>query len=64
MRTTLDLPLPLIDKAMKCSHQSTKTATIIAALEGLVQKSKIQELKQFRGKVDLNLDLGMLRNRA
>ena len=63
MRTTLDLPRPLIDEAMKLSHQKTKTAVIIAALEDFVRKSRIQDLRKFRGKVDLDIDLDTLRSR-
>lgn len=63
MRTTLDLPENLIKEAMSATHTSTKTAVIIKALEELVQKSKISELKQFRGKLALDINLDDLRNR-
>lgn len=63
MRTTLDLPAPLIAEAMRASHQRTKTAVIVAALEDLVRKSRIQELQKFKGKIDLDLDLKSLRKR-
>jgi putative antitoxin of VapBC-like toxin-antitoxin system len=63
MRTTLDLPEPLIIEAMKLSHQHTKTAVIIAALEDFVRKGRIQQLKEYKGKVDLDIDLDTLRKR-
>ena len=63
MRTTLDLPEPLIAEAMKLSHQRTKTAVIITALEDFVRKARIQKLKDYRGKVDLDIDLSTLRKR-
>lgn len=63
MRTTLDLPTPLIDEAIRLSHQRTKTAVIITALEDFVRKNRIQGLKKFRGKVDLDIDLDKLRDR-
>ena len=63
MRTTLDLPEPLIAEAMKASHQRTKTAVIVTALEDLVRKSRIHGLQTFRGKVDLDIDLNSLRKR-
>jgi Arc/MetJ family transcription regulator len=63
MRTTLDIPEDLMNEAMKASHISTKTKVIIAALEGLIRKSKISELKKFKGKVDLHIDLDVVRNR-
>ena len=63
MRTTLDLPEELIRDAMRVSHQKTKTAVIIAALQDLVRKSRIQELRHFKGRVDLDVDLDVLRKR-
>ena len=63
MRTTLDLPGPLVSEAMKLSHHKTKTAVIISALEDLVRKTRISNLKKYRGKVDLEIDLNTLRKR-
>ena len=63
MRTTLDLPGTLINEALKVSHQKTKTAVIIAALEEFLRKNRIQGLKRFRGKVDVDVDLNVLRGR-
>ncbi len=63
MRTTLDLPVTLIDKAMKLSNQQTKTAVIIEALEDFIRKHKIQGLKEYKGKVRLDVDMDILRNR-
>ena len=64
MRTTLDLPQSLVHEAMKASHQRTKTAVIVVALQDLVRKNRLQRLKAFKGKVDLNLDLDTLRGSA
>ena len=63
MRTTLDLPEDLIDEAMKATKIKTKTKVIITALEELIRKSKISELKEFKGKVDLNIDMNTVRGR-
>ncbi len=63
MRTTLDLPEALLEEAMKLSHQRTKTSVIISALEEFVRRCRIQGLKKFKGKVDLDLDLNALRDR-
>jgi Arc/MetJ family transcription regulator len=63
MRTTLDLPEDLIAEAMKVSKIKTKTKVIITALEDLIKKSKISGLKEFKGKVDLEIDLNALRGR-
>ena len=63
MRTTLDLPIDLLNEAMKATHIKTKTKVIIIALEELIRKSKITELKEFKGKVDLDIDLNTIRGR-
>ena len=63
MRTTLDLPLDLLEEAMKTTHIKTKTKVIIIALEELIRKSKISGLKEFKGKVDLDIDLNTIRGR-
>jgi len=63
MRTTLDLPEDLLERAMLVSNTNTKTKVIILALEELVRKSTIAELKDFKGAVDLEIDLDALRER-
>ncbi len=64
MRTTLDLPEELVQEAMRATRVQTKTRVIIMALEELVRKSKISELKNFKGTVDLDIDLDRLRGRS
>lgn len=63
MRTTLDLPEDLIEEAMKATHIKTKTKVIIRALEELIRKAKISELKKFKGKVNLDIELDVIRGR-
>ncbi len=63
MRTTLDLPEDLLIEAMKVTEIKTKTKVIITALEELIRKSKISEIKQYKGAIDLNIDLNKLRDR-
>lgn len=63
MRTTLDLPEELMQEAMQVAHVKTKTNVIILALKELIRKSKISDLKKFKGKVDLDIDLDVLRGR-
>ena len=63
MRTTLDLPKDLLDEAMKATRLETKTKVIITALEELIRKTKISELKKFKGKIDLDIDLNAIRGR-
>lgn len=63
MRTTLDLPENLLNEAMKATQIKTKTKVIITALEELIRKSKIAELKKYKGKIDLDIDLDTIRGR-
>ena len=63
MRTTLNLPEDLLNEAMKVAQVNTKTKVIITALEELIRKIKISELKQYKGKIDLDLDLDTIRGR-
>lgn len=64
MRTTLDLPDVLLHDAMKASHQRTKTAAIITALQELVRKNHLRELRNYRGRVALDVDLNAMRKRG
>jgi hypothetical protein len=63
MRTTLDLPETLIEEAMALTHIQTKTDLIKTALQNLIQKEKVKDLKGFFGKLDLEIDLDSMRNR-
>ncbi|HRU05544.1 MAG TPA: type II toxin-antitoxin system VapB family antitoxin [Candidatus Brocadiia bacterium] len=64
MRTTLDLLEKLVLDEMKVSQQKTKTAAIVAALQDMVRKGRLQELRRFKGRVDLDVDLDVLRKRG
>ena len=48
---------------MALTHTETKTEVIKLALSNLIQKEKIQELKSYFGKIDLEIDLNELRSR-
>lgn len=63
MRTTLDLPENLLNEAMKVTHTNTKTGVIVKALEELVRKSKIYDIKKYKGKINLDMDLNKIRDR-
>ena len=63
MRTTLDLPEELLSEAMQVTHSSTKTGVIVLALKELIKKSKISDLKKYKGKIDLDIDLDVIRDR-
>ena len=63
MRTTLDLPEELLEAAMRAAHIETKTKVIIVALEELIRRKKISNIKKYKGKVDLEINMDKLRSR-
>ncbi len=63
MRTTIDLPEDLLKEAMNRTGIKTKTQVISTALEEMIRRSKLSELKKFKGKVDLEIDLDHIRGR-
>ena len=63
MRTTLDIPNDLIDKAMIITHAKTKTELIKIALENIIKQEKINKIINFHGKLDLDINLNDLRKR-
>jgi Arc/MetJ family transcription regulator len=64
MRTTLDLPEDLVQKAMSLVQIKTKTQVIILALQELIRKEELSELKKFKGKINLDIDLNQIRDRV
>ncbi|MCH7678885.1 type II toxin-antitoxin system VapB family antitoxin [candidate division KSB1 bacterium] len=63
MRTTIDIPEDLINEAMRVTQCPTKTELIKNALHHIIQKNKIKFLKNYKGKIDLNIDLNIIRDR-
>lgn len=63
MRTTIDIPEDLIKEAMRITKSPTKTELIKKALYNIIQKNKIKSLKNYKGKIDLDIDLNIIRNR-
>ena len=63
MKTTLDLPDELMEEAMQLTDIKTKSEVIILALQELIKKNKIAELRAYKGKVNLDMDIDLLRNR-
>ena len=63
MRTTLDLPEELLLEAMSVANIKTKTQVITLALQELIRKSELSDLKRFKGKINLDIDLDAIRDR-
>jgi len=63
MRTTLDLDNTIVAKAMEISGEKTKTAVIHKALNELIRKNTARKILNYAGKIDINIDLDILRGR-
>ena len=63
MRTTLDIPENLLSEAMKVTKARTKTEVIKFALENIIRKNKLQKLKRYRGNIEIEINLDVLRKR-
>lgn len=63
MRTTLDLPADLVNEAMEVTKCKTKTELIKIALKNIIVKERIKDLKDYYGKVHLDIDLDQVRER-
>jgi Arc/MetJ family transcription regulator len=63
MRTTLDIPVETIEKAMRAANLRTKRETVIAGLEELIRKSRRAELRGLAGKIRLKVDVSRCRER-
>jgi Arc/MetJ family transcription regulator len=63
MRTTLDLPEALIEEARQLLGFKSKTDVVVLALQDLVRRRRIDQLKSLLGEVELDLDLASSRRR-
>ena len=64
MRTTIDLPVDLVEEAKRLSVAPSKTATIVMALKTLIDQKKVENLRRLRGSVKIEHDLTVLRHRS
>ena len=63
MRTTMDLPLNLIDEARAALGFKSKTDTVVFALREVVRRGRIDDLKALMGRVSFEFDPGELRRK-
>ncbi len=63
MRTTIDIPEDLLLEAMKVTHLKTKTDVIKEGLTALIRREKLKNLKNFKGAVNIDINLDELRKR-
>jgi Arc/MetJ family transcription regulator len=63
MRTTLDLPVELVEEARTALGFKSKTDTVVLALRELVRRRRLDGLKDLLGRVELDVDLPRSRRR-
>lgn len=63
MRTTLDLPEDLVNQAMKVTGAKTKSQLVTGALEEVIKKEKRLRILSYKGKINFDIDLNLLRER-
>jgi hypothetical protein len=64
MRTILDIPEDLLEEARHILGSTSKTDTVVRALQGLVHRKRIEELKSLFGAVKLEIDIPKSRRRS
>ena len=63
MKTTIDLPVDLINEAMSLTKAQTTNHIVVLVLKKLIKKHKLQKLKFYKGRFKLDIDLDELRGR-
>jgi len=63
MRTTLDLPEGLLEKARQAANARTKREAVVAGLEELIRRRHHEDLRELAGRIHLDIDLKRSRRR-
>jgi Bacterial antitoxin of type II TA system, VapB len=63
MRTTLDIPEPLLEEARALLQFKSKTDTVVFSLRELVRRGRLDDLKALMGSIQLEVDLDESRRR-
>jgi hypothetical protein len=63
MRTTLDLPMDLVDTARDTLGFKSKTDTVVFALREVIRRGRVDELKSLMGRVSFEFDPADLRRK-
>jgi Bacterial antitoxin of type II TA system, VapB len=63
VRTTLNIPGPLLEEARRLLGFKSKTDTVVLSLQELIRRKRIEELKSMMGSVKLEIDIPNSRRR-
>ena len=61
MRTTLDIPLGLVEEARDAIGFKSKTDTVVFALKEVVRRSRLDDLKALVRRIDFEFDPNEIR---
>jgi Arc/MetJ family transcription regulator len=64
MRTTMIIPPALVDEARQVAGLKSKTETVIYALQELIRRKRLEELKSMFGSTEVEVDLDYVRGRS
>jgi hypothetical protein len=63
MRTTLDLPVGLVDEARGAIGFKSKTDTVVFALKEIVRRSRTEDLKALITRMNFEFDPTLIRKK-
>ncbi len=63
MRTTMIIPPDLVDEARLAAGLKSKTETVIFALQELIRRKRLEELKSMFGSTEIDVDIAYSRGR-
>jgi Arc/MetJ family transcription regulator len=64
MRTTLNVPDDLMQEALRITRFRSKTDVVIYSLKELIRRRRLEELKELKGKVHIDIDRKRSRRRS
>jgi len=57
MRTTIDIPDDLMERALRAASLRSKKDAVVAGLQELIRKAEREELRRMAGRIELDVDL-------
>ena len=63
MRTTVEIPDELMDRALRVSQAKTKTMVIVLGLQELIHRHQLAQLRALRGRIELTTNVRLARKR-
>ncbi|MEO8678780.1 MAG: type II toxin-antitoxin system VapB family antitoxin [Vicinamibacterales bacterium] len=63
MRTTLDVPVELLEEARLKLGYKSKTDTMVFALKAVVQRDRLEDLQALLGTIEFTTDAATLRGK-